>query len=91
MGFGRFFGSLMYGIGGGVAVRDHKAACFVPLTPVLLVGCVAIHGIESGSGISIHIRGFCAEGTAQVKPDQSRTFLTVAGENQSAERLVLCF
>ena len=81
----------MDGVGGGIAVGEHQTAGFVPLPPVLLVAGVAIHGVESGGGVTVNGMGVCAEFTAQVHPDQRGAGFGILGEAQLLEGMVFVF
>ena len=79
----------MHRVGGGVPVGDQQSALPVVFAPVLLIGGVAIHRVEGGRGVGVHIIGMAAKRAAQIQPDQCRGFLTVPGEGQAAERHAL--
>ena len=81
----------MHRVGGGVPVGDQQAALAVVFAPVLLVGGVAVHRVEGGGGIGVHIVWVAAEGAAQIQADQRRRFLAVPGEGQAAEGDALLF
>ena len=81
----RQLAGLVDGVAGGVAVGDQQAALLVIRAPVLLVGGVAIHGVEHRRGIGVDIAGLVAEGAAQIQADQRRGFLLVAREFQLAK------
>ena len=57
----------MNGIGGGVPVGDHKAAVFIPVFPVCLIGCIAVDCIKSGSSEGANRIGFIPKLTAEKK------------------------
>ena len=73
---------LVYGVGGGIPVRDHKPPLLVPLAPVLYIRRVPVHGVKRGGGIGVHSAGVCSKGPAQVHPHQHGGVLVVPGKGQ---------
>ena len=77
---GQQLGGLVHGVGGGVAVRHHKAPGLVEGAPVLLVGGVAVHGVKEGGGVGVDIPGVLTQVPVQVLLYHGRRGLAVAGE-----------
>ena len=74
----------MHGVGGRVAVGDEQPARLVVAAPVLLVGGVAVHSVEGGSRVGIHIVGMRAERAAEVQLDERGGLFAVAREVELA-------
>ena len=68
------------------AAGDQQSALPVVFAPVLLIGGVAIHRVEGGRGVGVHIIGMAAKRAAQIQPDQRGGLLLIAGKFQLAER-----
>ena len=73
---------LVDGVGGSIAVCDHQPSRLVPVSPVLLVGGVAVHGVKRGGGIGVYVIGVRAKIPVQVHPNQHGGVLIVPGKGQ---------
>ena len=87
----RLLGSLMDGVGGGIAVADYQTALFVPLPPDLFVGGVAVDGVKGGSGVGVDIRRVRAELAPEVHPDQRGAGFGVLGKDDFLKGNVFVF
>ena len=77
----------MHGIGGGVAVGDHQSAAFIPLSPDLFVGRIAVNGVECGSGIGVCIAASKFKG---VRPAIAHDVYSAAQGVEHDDMNVLC-
>ena len=73
---------LVHSVGGGVTVGNNQPAAFVKPSPILPVAGKAVHRIEGGSRIGIHIPGMAAKSSGEIQPDQRRGFLLIPGKLQ---------
>ena len=91
LGFRRLLAGLMDGVGCGVAVGNDESAIFIPVTPHLFIGCIAVYSVESGCGVSVDIGRAGTEFTSQIHPDQCRAGLCVLREYQLLKFMAFLF
>ena len=77
----RQLGPLVDSVGGRVPVRQDQGAVFVKLPPVRLIGRIAVHRVEGGCGVGVHIIGMSPELSGQVHAYQSAALLLIPGKH----------